>query len=158
MKLSYKLYILSKVIVAQAKFSGIIVTYPANFVKNKKFRSAITKAINLGYLGEQCGGKGDHHNYSHVEWLGEQKTFSYDEGSVKGRKGEVDRSYVDHLVMLCTKVKTILDKAKQTNTTLPLKNSEGKNMNLEQYENHFGITKQIAQQNVNYVATELLGK
>jgi hypothetical protein len=52
MKLSYKLYILSKVIVAQAKFSGIIVTYQANFVKNKKFRNAITKAINLGYLGE----------------------------------------------------------------------------------------------------------
>jgi hypothetical protein len=38
-------------------------------------------------------------------------TFSYDEGTAKGRKGEVDRSYVDHLVMLCAKVKTILDKA-----------------------------------------------
>jgi hypothetical protein len=51
MKLAYQLYILSKVIVAQAKFSGVIVTYQAEFVKNKKFRNAVNKAIKLGYLG-----------------------------------------------------------------------------------------------------------
>jgi hypothetical protein len=52
MKLAYKLYVLSKVLVAQAKFSGIVVTYQANFVKNKKFRNAVNKAISLGYLGQ----------------------------------------------------------------------------------------------------------
>ena len=155
MKLAYKLYVLSKVLVAQAKFSGIVVTYQANFVKNKKFRNAVNKAISLGYLGQQKNGKGDHHNYSHVNWLGEQATFNYAEGTKNGRKGEVDRSYVDHLVMLCTKVKTILDKANQTNTKLPLKNTENKNMNLDEYEKHFKITKQIAQRNVRIVADEL---
>lgn len=155
MKLAYQLYLLSKIITAQAKFSGIIVTYQANFVKNKKFRNAVSKAISLGYLGNQKNGKGDHHNFEHISWLGEQATFSYDEGTAKGRKGEVDRSYVDHLVMLCAKVKTILDKAQETNTKLPLKNAENKNMNLDEYEKHFKITKQIAQPNVRVVANEL---
>ena len=31
-------------------------------------------------------------------------------------------------------------------------------MNLEEYEKYFGITKDIAQHNVNNVVTELLGK
>ena len=60
--------------------------------------------------------------------------------------------------MLCAKVKTILDKANSTNTQLPLKNKENKNMNLEEYEKHFGITKEIAQANVDIVAKELFGK
>jgi hypothetical protein len=38
---------------------------------------------------------------------------------------------------------------------LPLKNTEKKNMNLDEYEKHFKITKQIAQQNVKVVADEL---
>ena len=31
-------------------------------------------------------------------------------------------------------------------------------MNLEEYEKHFGITKEIAQANVDIVAKELFGK
>ena len=111
MELAYKLYIIAKKIIAQAKFSGIIVTYQANFIKTKKFKTAINKAISLGYLGNENPGKGDHHTFNHVEWLGELAKFGYDELGKKGRKGEIDKSYVDHLIMLCAKVKTILDKA-----------------------------------------------
>ena len=78
MKLAYKLYIISKMIVADAKFSGVIVTYPAKLVKTKKFKKAIENAIHLGYLGNRNGGNGDHVKYQHVDWLGEWKTFGYD--------------------------------------------------------------------------------
>ena len=152
MKLAYKLYIISKLITADAKFSGVIVTYPAKTMKHKKFNKAINKAISLNYLGDLNNTKGSHYIYKHIAWLGEQKTFGY---ALSKHCTEIDAAYVDQLVMLCAKVKTILDKAKEKNVTLPLKNKQNKNMNLQQYENHFGITKDIAQQNVNVVVNQL---
>ena len=152
MKLAYKLYLISKLITADAKFSGVIVTYPAKTMKHKKFNKAINKAISLKYLGDLNNTKGSHYTYKHIAWLGEQKTFGY---AMSKHGTEVDASYIDQFVMLCAKVKTILDKAKETKTVLPLKNQQNKNMNLDQYEKHFGITKDIAQQNVNVVVNQL---
>ena len=152
MKLAYKLYLISKLITADAKFSGVIVTYPAKTMKHKKFNKAINKAISLKYLGDLNNTKGSHYTYKHIAWLGEQKTFGY---AMSKHGTEVDASYIDQFVMLCAKVKTILDKAKEKNVTLPLKNQQNKNMNLDQYEKHFGITKDIAQQNVNVVVNQL---
>ena len=94
----------------------------------KKFNKAINKAISLKYLGDLNNTKGSHYTYKHIAWLGEQKTFGY---AMSKHGTEVDASYIDQFVMLCAKVKTILDKAKEKNVTLPLKNKQNKNMNLD---------------------------
>lgn len=152
MLISMKLLKIAKCILAQAKFTGVIITYKAQPIKLTKFKKAINKAIDLGYLKscQNVGKGGDHCKGKHVDWLGQFMQFGY---SIQ--KNEVPKQYVDHLVMLCAKVKTILDESKKQNVKLPQKNKKNNNMDINEYEQLLHITKEIAQKNVNIVLEEL---